>query len=353
MMTVSTTFSRLLSALACALLIAGCNAGAEEAAPPTDDAPHPVRTVEADQRRRALPLQTSGRLNSKAEIQLSFKISGIVQRIHVDEGDRVERGQTLAQLDLSEINARVVEAESALEKAKRDLDRAQMLYRDSAATLEDVQNAKTQVDISRAQMQSAQFNKTHAVIKAPDDGRILRRVVEEGELVQPSTPAFTLGAVGRGWVVRVGLPARDVVRLSRSDTAEVRFNAYPERTFDARVTEIADAADPATGTFEVEMTVDDPERLLKSGFIGRVRLYPSDAPTHVVVPAEALVQGDGDKGVVFVLHDGRVERRRVRVAQLADSTVVLADGLDAGTTVVTSGAPRLADGDSVRVLTDR
>lgn len=334
-----------------ALLLIGCGASAENPAPAGPPVP-PIQVGPAEAQTAPLPVRTSGRLASKAEIQLSFKIDGVIQSIQVDEGDRVERGDELARLNLSEINASVVEARSALQQAKRDLERTERLHRDSVATLEALQNARTGVEIAEARLQTARFNREYAVITAPESGRILRRAAEEGEVVSPGRPVLTLGAVSRGWVVRVGIPARDVMQVQRGDSARVRFDAYPDRTFDARVTEIADAADPRTATFEVELSVDDPEALLKSGFIGRVALYPSGQQRHVVIPATALVEGDGQQGTVFTFdaQSKRVRRTPVRVARVLDSTIAVSEGLQPGTVLVTEGAAALADGDSVRVV---
>jgi RND family efflux transporter MFP subunit len=297
-------------------------------------------------------VQATGRLASKAEIQLAFKIDGVIERIAVDEGERVQRGATLARLHLAEIDARVLEAESGLAKARRDLERTRQLHRDSVATLEEEQNAETAVTVAEARLQAARFNRQYAVIEAPETGRILRRHAEAGEYVGPGRPIVTLGAMGRGWVVRAGLPAADVVRVALGDTAQVRLDAYPDQSVRATVTEIADAADPRTGTFEVELSVAAPDLTLKSGFIGRVRLTPSGAPPAVEVPATALVGGTGARGTVFRYdaRTGTVHPQPVGIAQVQDSTIILREGLAAGTPIVVAGTQRLAAGDSVRVV---
>ena len=338
-----------LGGLLLGLLLAGCGAEAEPAAPGSPD-PTPVRTAEVTARTAPLPIHTSGRLASKATVRLSFKVGGLIQSLAVDEGDRVRKGDTLARLDRSEINAQVQQARSALEKAERDLRRTRRLYRDSVATLEEKQNAQTAVETARARLQEVQFNQRHAVITAPESGRILRRHVEAQEHVTPGAPVFTLGAPAQGWVVRVGVPAVDVVRLSVGDRARVVFDAHPDTALTARVTEIADDATSRTGTYEVELALRDAGVALKSGFIGRVTLYPSGATDHVEVPVGALVSGDGTTGRVFTVDPATqtVRRRTVRIAQVTDSTLVVADGLPAGATVVTTGGHAVSDGADIR-----
>jgi multidrug efflux pump subunit AcrA (membrane-fusion protein) len=128
----------------------------------------------------------------------------------------------------------------------------------------------------------------------------------------------------------------------------VRLNAHPGRSFPARVTEIADASTPGTGTFDVELTVDPQGTPFKSGFIGAAALYPSTPATYVEVPITALVRGAGHDGTVFAIENGRAQRHTVRIARILDATLVLSDGLPPGTPVVTEGSTALRDGIRVR-----
>ena len=346
------TLSLALLAPALALvLLAGCRSNAQEAPVP---APVPVRTASVHHETRALPIRTSGRLAPKAETRLSFKTSGLIDRFFVDEGDRVRAGRLLARLDLSEIDAQVRQARSAFEKAERDAARMEALFRDSVATLEQLQNTRTARDVAASTLEIARFNRRHSEIRAATEGRVLRRLAESGELVTPGKTVLIVGGV-RDWVVRVGLADRDVVRLRLGDRAAFRFDAFPDRVFTGRVSEIAEAADPTTGTFEVEVTVDDPERRLKSGFIAHVDLYPSSGETFALIPVEALVEADGEEGRVFAFDDAtnRARSRSVRIARLLGDTLAVRTGLERVAAVITEGAAYLDDGDLVRVIPPR
>src|SRR5881409_512511 len=133
--------NRTLLTLLLSLVLAACGRG-RAAAPPAADA-IAVRVAPVSVDRVAPPVTATGTLGPKEEVTLSFKVGGVVSRILVDEGRSVRAGDTLAVLDLSEIDAAVVRARSAAEKAERDLTRARRLYADSVATLEQAQNAQT------------------------------------------------------------------------------------------------------------------------------------------------------------------------------------------------------------------
>jgi RND family efflux transporter MFP subunit len=170
-------------------------------------------------------------------------------------------------------------------------------------------------------------------------------------LITPGATVVVLGSRARGTVLRAGVADRDVVRLRRGDRAVVRFDAVPDREFSGRVTEIAAAAEPGTGTYAVEVSLPD-ARGLASGLVGLARIQPSAARPATLVPIEALLEADAQQGTVYALSaDGaRAERRRVTVLFIVGDRVALAGGLDGVAAVVTDGAAYLNDGAAVRVV---
>ena len=349
-MSTQTTFSlsTLSAALLALVILAGCSSQAQPVQPPPAT---PVRIAEVTQATRALPIRTSGRLAPKKQMQLSFKTGGLIDKFYVDEGSRVRAGQRLARLDMAEIDAHVQQAQSGFDKAERDVARMEALYRDSVVTLEQLQNTKTAQEVAGSGLQIARFNRRHSEIRAPANGRVLRRLAEVNELVSTGEAVLVFGAA-QGWVVRVGLSDRDVVKLKLNDEAALHFDAYPDRPFKGWVSEIAEAADPMSGTFEVEVSVDDADAVLKTGFIARVDLMPSDTAALFYIPIEAPVEGDGRDGIVYAVEAQSETARRVpvRIAEILDDEVAVTAGLDSVATVVTEGAPYLSDGARIQVV---
>jgi RND family efflux transporter MFP subunit len=299
----------------------------------------------------SLPVRTSGKLAAVTESRLSFKTGGIVEDIHVDEGQDVRAGQLLAQLDLDEIEAQVAQARSAYGNAKRDYERAQRLYADSVVTLEQVQDAETGLEIARSAFEIASFNLEHSVIRAPNDGKILRRFVEVHELIGPGSPVFVFGSSGGGWVVRVGVTDRDMLRIEIGDSASITFDAYPGIAFPAAVDEIAQAADPLSGAYEVELLVDPGERKLVSGFVAGVDIFPKEAYPYHLIPVEAIVEADGQQAYVFVpVEAGGVQKIGVETGPLFGDLVAVSGGLAGHATVVTEGAAYLSEDSVIKVV---
>jgi RND family efflux transporter MFP subunit len=337
------------------LLLASCKTEYEGQNPtPTDpDAGVPVRTVTLAPASAPLPIQAGGSLASREEARLSFKVGGIIDRMYAREGVSVRRGALLAELKTDEIDARVRQAEQAHAKANRDLARIRRLYADSAATYESVQNLETASEVAASDLEIATFNQRFARIRAPFDGRIVKRLVEPGELISPGTPVYQLvGDRGDGYVLRVGVSDRDVLHLAPGDSASVRLDAYPDRAFVARVTEIGAAADPRSGAFEVEVTLAPTNFPLRIGFVGRVDLFPSRQPAYYHLPLDALVDGEGQRIRVFSFDEQNLARgHSLRVTRLLDSTfVITADQLAGVDRIITAGARHLREGDRVNII---
>lgn len=311
----------------------------------------PVRLAPVEFRELAEPLRTFGRLVSPMEVKLSFKIGGIIEQILVSEGQRVEKGQLLARLNLSEIESQVQQARSVFDKSQRDFKRVENLFEEKAATLEQLQNMQTALQVAKAQLDAAEFNLRHAEIRAPSSGKILKKMMEESELTGPGMPLFYFASTESGWLVRAGVSDRDLVRIRHGDPAVIRFDPYPNTVFEGRVTEIVEAADPWTGTFEVEAAIDAQGKMLVSGFVAQIDIFPSAKKKYAVIPVDALVEADRINGHVFIVDNKTMTARRipVSVAFMIGENAAVESGLENVEQVVTVGAVYLTDGTEVSV----
>jgi membrane fusion protein, multidrug efflux system len=336
-----------------ALVLGGC--GGNDVPPPVKATP--VRVQNASSGPAVPPIDTNGIVVTKSEMRLSFKLGGVVRRLHVQSGEEVKRGQRLAEIELTEVNAQVEQARQLAQKARRDLARGENLYADQVISLEQLQDLRTQASVAEAQFKSAQFNLGHSVITAPRDGVVLRTLVEERELVPAGTPVLIFGESDGGFVVRAALADREIVNVKLGDKGEILMDAFPGQAMPGTIVEVASAADPRSGMFPIEVQFDSAPPRLVSGLVARLRLTPtSEAPPLTYVPMAALVEGDGDRASVFVIDGGKnqpiASRREVRVAFITKDSIALESGLRPGETVITDGALFLENGESVEVLAD-
>jgi RND family efflux transporter MFP subunit len=297
-------------------------------------------------------LQYSGLIASNEEAHLSFKVGGVISRIYVKEGDHVSAGELLATLDLTEIDAQVQQASQNLEKNRRDEVRIGNLYRDTVASLEQLQNTHTQVSVATEALRIAKFNQQYAQIHAPAGGVILQKIMSEGEVASVGKDVFLYNGTDKNdWVVRFGVSDRDWVILRKGDKATVSIEAYPGQAFTGTVTKMAEGADPVNGTYPMEVRLSAAGHKLAPGLFCSLQLQPSAMSSLTMVPIEALVEGDGKMGYVYTLNPDQrtVKKNLVQVAFLTKDKVAVSGGLDGVGQVITDGAGYLTGNSIVKV----
>jgi len=295
------------------------------------------------------PIHTSGKLSSKTEVKLSFKTGGIIDKLEVNEGQSVKKGALLASLNLAEIKARKQQAEQGYDKALRDYQRVENLYRDSVATLEHLQDARTALEVAKTNVDIAEFNLKFSTIEAPSNGKILLKLSEENEIVSAGQPVLLFGSTEDDWVVKANLTDRDIVHVHLGDPARIYFDPYPGMAFAGRVTQVGKSADPYTGTYEVELTVNPKSVELASGFIAKADILPPRADSCLKLPIDVLVEAEGHQGKLFVVKDSIAFLRTVTIREIAGN-VCITGGLDLGEQVVLEGAGYLNDGEKVIIV---
>lgn len=340
----------LIPIAAAILAVAACT---REPAPAASTAT-PVRAALSSSGPAAPAISTTGRIETSDEMRLSFKFGGVIRRIAVQPGDRVRKGQRLAQIEMTEIAAQVAQARETAAKAERDVQRGERLYADQVISLEQLESLRTAAAVADAQLEAVRFNENYAVIVAPRDGTVLQRLAEERELVPSGQPVIVLGAEDRGFVVRAALSDREIVQIADGDAADIRCDAFPGERLSGRVTEIASAADTASGMFPIEVRVDPTPLRLVTGLVAKVAIAPAAAHAAALthVPIAAVVEGDGRRASVFVVDGVHARRREVEVAFIGPDSVALAAGLAPGVRIVTDGALYLKDGEAIEVQSE-
>lgn len=298
------------------------------------------------------PILASGIVSSESEARPAFKTGGVIERTLVEEGAQVQAGQLLATLNLSEISAQVQQAQLALQKAERDLGRVRNLQKDSVATLEQLQNATTGVDIAKQTLAIAEFNKSYSEVRSPISGKVIKKIMNAGEIVGPGNPIYyILSNNTNDFVVKCGLADRDWARLKGGDRANIRLDAYPGEQFEAHISRLADVGNPTSGTFDAELKISTKGKKLATGLIAAVEMFPQASGAKAIIPIEALLEANGSQGFVMAADGQGIARKLpVTIAFLKGSQVVLASGLDGVTEVLTNGVQYVKEGQKVKVV---
>lgn len=316
-----------------------------------------------------------------AAVPLAFRGPGYVAEVmtvktsdgrtrSLGEGDRVRRGDVLARLRVAEyqdklqqVTGQVAALRAAAEKARLDFERATRLAATQSITRPELEGAKAQRDATAAQLAAAEAALSEArtavgdtALASPIDGDVVKKNVEPGAFVGPGMPAFVVADVSRVKVV-LGLPDVALQSVSVGQPVAVTSDALPGRTFKARVSRIASAADPGTRNFDVEVEIPNADRLWRAGMIAAAELTGLPAQASAPrLPLSAFVEAPGAKGrfaVLVVEGDGAAAAARVRPVELGEvvgNRVAVTKGLAAGERVITTGASIVADGQHVDVV---
>ena len=314
--------------------------------------PVPVRVIDPKQTAGTQTIKASGQLTTNDETVLGFKTSGVVRSILVNEGDAIKKGQLLATLDLREIDAHVSQATHGYEKTKRDLQRLENLYRDSVVTLEQLENAKTALELAKEQLDIVKFNQGFSAIHAASDGFILRKFVNAGQVVDVGDPiVMTNGAATGKWILKVGVSDKQWFKIKVGDSAKVTIDAFAEDVLEGVVQRKAETADPLTGAFTIEVQLKNSNRRLASGMFGSVTFVSDETHPTWSVPFEAVLDADDDEGFVFVTHDNKTAMKQpVVIHSFDEKSIRISSGLENVKSVIISGNAYLTDRSPITVL---
>lgn len=318
---------------------------------PRNSEPVPVRVISLEKSSVSTVVRGSGQLTTDDQTILGFKTSGIVRSVAVKEGDFVKKGQVLATLDLSEINTHVSQAKHGFEKAQRDFQRTTNLYKDSVATLEQLQNAETALAVAKEQLNAASFNKSFSVIHAPANGYVLKKFVNAGQVVDVGDPILLTNGAGDGnWILKIGVSDKQWASISLKTKAGVTIDAFPGKIFEAYVVRKLESADPQSGAFTVELKVAHNGEKFGSGMFGSAEIFSPATESSWKVPYEAVLDANDNEGFVFVTTDNKTAiKQPVTIDSFDGTSIYISEGLENNMSLITSGSAYLTDNSPITV----
>src|ERR1700722_4097865 len=364
--------------MAC-LLLAAIQIGCASEKKPDAPAPTPVTVAEVQQYSGSEGVNYSASIVPYQQVPVAFKSAGyvtsILQRKGIDGrvrnlqmGDWVKQGTVMAtvrqadyQQAVDQYKGQLQQAKAGAEKSTQDFARAQALYKASAMTQSDFDAAKAQNDSSQGSVAAAQAAVAQAQqalsdceVRAPFDSQVLSRNIELGALVGSGTAAFTIGETQTVKAV-FGIPDSVLGSVTLGKKQAVQTESYPQ-AFLGQITAISPQADQKSRPFQVEVTLPNPQGLLKSGMVATLILGQARLTTPLlVVPIGAIVSaGDGAHFSVFVVdHEGGKDvarRKSVEPGGAFGNMVAVTKGVAEGDRVLLNGATLVTDGQAVRVI---
>lgn len=342
-----------------------------------------VTAVQPVKKPAVLSMTLPASVEALDQATLYAKVSGYLKWIKVDKGDRVKKGEVLAQLEIPEMDKQYQSALAALRQAQAEAERAQAEARLKQVTfkrLADVRQAKpdvlpqqdvdvargafevaqgdaklaqAKIELARAEMGRLEALGEYAKIAAPFDGVVTARYVDPGALIQQGTnstgnPVVTVASMD---VVRVyvHVPETNVSYVDRGKPALVLLNALPGTGFPGKITRFANALDPQTRTMKTEIDLPNPGHRILPGMYGTAQLELAGEEEALYIPDPSLRRDAEGRPFVYTVEEGRIHKVPVETG-LDDGSMIQVKGLRGEATVVLSGTANLEEGLAVKTV---
>ena len=300
-----------------------------------------------------------GTVRAYESITVTAKVSGVIEKIDFEEGQKVKTGDALVHFDAAERRADIEQAVAETKRATAQrnevaqrLERAQALRRSGAGTEAQVEDLTAQIQTLTSAIASAEARSRAAearledlVLRAPFAGRIGTRAVSVGAYVSPGTRITSLDDLSR---VRLdfSVPENLLASLQPGQVVRAISAAFRDRVFEGKVAVIDTRVDPLTRTVRLTADFDNPDEALRPGMFLSVSLQVTAKDDAVVVPEEAVVS-EGLRHIVFVVQNNVVERKVVRIGQRQNGQAEILEGVRPGETIVVRGVQRVRPGATV------
>jgi RND family efflux transporter MFP subunit len=360
----------ILAALAAAALFAGvaCKKTASNAAPAAEAfGAAPVRVFKVLRARITEKITYTGTIEAWNKINITPEVGGKIALIHVQAGDRVAKGQVLAELETDSIRLQLKQAEAGVAVAEashadalRNKERMDRLIKESAVSEQQREKVQLVYDSAVAQLEQAQAGLNlarHAldvsIMRAPFSGVIASKNAEVGDVINPMMGGFGGGAGGVLTLMDyskvklvVAVSSEDIGRIGKGQEAVLRVGSFPGRDFRGSVNVVNLTADPLNKKFGVEVVIANGDGALRPGTFGDLVFEVQSHENALVVPQTAVLEN----AYVFVVDGGKAVKKTVALGIQNTTMVEILGGLAEGDAVVVEGNFGLEEGSAVQVL---
>jgi membrane fusion protein (multidrug efflux system) len=323
--------------------------GSAVASERTDPSPNSVAVITTTARTERLssPLTALGTARANEAVEVTSKASNIVTAVRFEDGQRVQKGQVLVELDAAQARADLAAAEAARADSASQVKRSRELLATKIISDAQFEQLEATLKTNEARVDSARARVADTVIRAPFNGRVGLRRVSVGSLVNPGT---TIATLDDSSVIKVdfSVPENFLSVLRDGLKVYAMSAAFPDREFAGTVAGIDSRIDPVSRSVTVRAVVPNADGKLKPGMFLNVRLA-SDARDALMIP-EAALMPEQSRQFLYVVEDDHATRREVRIGRRVPGRVEVVAGLESGERVIVEGTQKVREGGAVREL---
>ncbi|PWN06967.1 efflux RND transporter periplasmic adaptor subunit [Rhodohalobacter mucosus] len=287
-------------------------------------------------------------LDAEQEATVVSKVRGIIETLHVEEGDRVQAGQVIAKIEDDQYQIEVNRAKATLDRLESEYQRNKSLFERELIAAEVYQNAKFEYESQKATYDLAVLNLEHTSVRSPISGVISMRYVKSGNMVTIDQQLYRVSDFSPLQAI-LHVPEHEMSKIKKDQRVELRADAIPGETFVGHVERTSPVVDSETGTFKVTIYVDETQGQLRPGMFARVKIVYDTRQNTRMIPKSAVISEDLSNSV-FVIRDSLAFKKSIQTGYTNGSNVEVIGGLDDGEMVVTIGQTSLQDSSRVSVI---
>jgi len=293
-------------------------------------------------------LLLSATLETEEQVSVFPETGGIVRQLLVHEGDRVEEGDTLLVLDDEEKRLNRDEALITFKEQEAAYDRATELRKQNLISREACDQSKFNLDRARLNFQRSEMELRRTRVIAPISGYIAERSVNRGDLVNMSSPLYSL-VNPTDMIAEVHIPEAELPRISKDKKVQVHSDVYDGISFTANIKRISPVVDPGSGTFRVTVGIHDLKEILKPGMFVSVRIVTDVHNNVVLVPKQSVIY-ENDLPYVFMVADSIALKIPLRAGYDDNRYIEARELIQPGDRIVTIGQTGLKDSSKVKII---
>jgi len=310
--------------------------------------PVPVEVVAVARGDIQQTYRTITTLEADQNAQVVARSTGLLQQIYVEEGDFVQQGQIMAQLDVELLSLEVAQLNATSRKLKKELERQQSLFKRRLASSDALDRAKFEYQAQAAQLKLSKLKLDYASIKAPISGMVTERLVTQGNLIRDNDLLFKVVDPSSLKAI-LYLPEKELSNIRLNQLVLLSVDAINNQLIRGSIERIRPSIDPTTGTFRVVAKLNNAELLLQTGMFGKVEVVFDVHPNTLLLEQQAVITQD-NRSHVFVVKDEKAIQTPIKIGFRHNGVFEVIEGLNESDQVITTGQQILKHEAKVEVI---
>ncbi|WBL22588.1 efflux RND transporter periplasmic adaptor subunit [Zunongwangia sp. HRR-M8] len=297
--------------------------------------------------------EVQGDVATDENIIIYPEYSGILDRIYVEEGDKVNKGQVLAKIDDGGLSSQVAQSEAQATLAKTTYERQKRLWDQNIGSEIQYLEAKTNYEASQkaAEQLKSQLAKTSVI--APFSGVVDEIISNQGEVVSPGQSQLLRIINLNNMYVEAAVPENYLSKIQKGTSVKVMISSV-NQNYEGKVTEVGNNINPNNRTFRVKIAIPNPDRLIKPNQIATILLNDYTAEDAITIPENTVQKNSLGESVVYTLESktdstGVAKKNIIKTGYVYNNMIEVTEGLEAGATLIVEGSKSLRDGQEVKI----